>query len=135
MWRNQSNANGHFASFSSARTPGATVTQDPMTPTSGFYRSVAINTFGITTDKVVSADLGNTGLQPENIVGPNKDTVGAPAAPLGADPSAPGPGTSIAPGAPLQPVADPADQATPADEAPPPEDAPVDGSAALAAPS
>ena len=54
MWRNQSNANGHFASFSSVRTPGATVTQDPMTPTSGFYRSVAINTFGITTDKVVS---------------------------------------------------------------------------------
>ena len=54
MWRNQSNANGHFASFSSARTPGAIVSQDPMTPTSGFYRSVAINTFGITTDKVVS---------------------------------------------------------------------------------
>ena len=56
MWRTQSNANGHFASFSSSRTPGATVTQDPMTPSSGFYRSVAINTFGITTDKVGTTD-------------------------------------------------------------------------------
>jgi hypothetical protein len=135
MWRNQADAIGNFASFASVRTPGAVVTQDPLKPTSGFYRSVAINTFGITTDKVVAADLGNTGRQPENIAGPNKDTVGAPAAPLGADPSAPDPGTSIGPGAPLHPVVDPANQAAPADEAPPPEDAPVDGSAAPAASS
>jgi len=130
MWRTQSNANGHVASFSSARTPGAMVSQDPMTPTTGFYRSVAINTFGITTDKVVSADLGNTGLQPENIAGPNKETVGAPVAPLSASPSAPDPGTSIAPGAPRLPVAGPADQAAPADDATPPEVTPVDGSPA-----
>jgi hypothetical protein len=131
MWRNQSNANGHFASFSSSRTPGAMVSQDPMTATSGFYRSVAINTFGITTDKVVSADLGNTGLQPANIAGPNKETVGAPVAPLGPNPSAPDPITPIAPGAPRLPVVDAADQ-SPADGAAPPEVAPVDGSAAQA---
>ena len=111
------------------------VSQDPMTPTSGFYRSVAINMFGITTDKVVAADLGNRGLQPENIAGPNKETVGAPVAPLGPNPSAPEPGTSIAPGAPLLPVVDPADQAAPADEATPSEVAPVDDSGAPAASS
>ena len=117
MWRNQSNANGHFASFSSVRTPGATVTQDPTTPTSGFYRSVAINTFGITTDKVVSAGMGNTGLQPENLAGPGKETVGAPAAPLGGGPSAPDPGRRSSPAAPLQPVVEPAQ--LPADGASP----------------
>jgi hypothetical protein len=135
MWRTQSNANGNFASFSSVRTPGAMVTQDPMTPTSGFYRSVAINTFGITTDKVVSADLGNTGRQPENISGPNKETVGAPVAPVGGNPSAPDLGMPIAPGAPLHPVVDPLDQASPADAAAPPEVAPVDDTEARAASS
>ena len=91
-----------------------------MTPTSGFYRSVAINTFGITTDKVVSGGTGNTGLQPENIAGPGKETVGAPAAPLGGGPSAPDPGTPVVPGTPLQPAVDPvqppADGASPADD-------------------
>jgi hypothetical protein len=133
MWRNQSNANGHFASFSSVRTPGATVSQDPMTPTSGFYRSVAINTFGITTDKVVSGGTGNTGLQPENIAGPGKETVGAPAAPLSGGPSAPDPGTPIVPGAPLQPVADPVQ--LPVDGASPAADPDVEDPASAATPS
>ena len=79
----------------------------------------------------MSADLGNTGLQPENIAGPNKETIGAPVAPLGPNPSAPDPITPIAPGAPLLPVVDAADQ-SPADDAAPPEVAPVDGSAAPA---
>jgi hypothetical protein len=42
LWRNMSNANGNFVSFPSTRTPGATIHQDPKTPTSGFYRSLAV---------------------------------------------------------------------------------------------
>jgi hypothetical protein len=54
MWRTQSNANGHFVSFPSARTPGATISQDPNTPTSGFYRAFSTRTPAITTDEVVT---------------------------------------------------------------------------------
>ena len=57
MWRTMPNANGNFVSFPSARTPGATVYQDPITPTSGFYRSLAIGTTDVTTDEVVIGRL------------------------------------------------------------------------------
>jgi hypothetical protein len=64
MWRGQPNANGNVRSFPSARTPGATVLQDPNTPTSGFYRSVAVGDFPVTTDQVVSGVSGNRGAKP-----------------------------------------------------------------------
>jgi hypothetical protein len=47
MWANQGNANGNIVSFASDRTPGATVYQDPKTPTSGFYRSVVVRSSGV----------------------------------------------------------------------------------------
>ena len=42
LWRAMPNQNGNVVSFPSVRTPGATVYQDPITPSSGFYRSLAI---------------------------------------------------------------------------------------------
>jgi len=56
MWRTMPNANDNVVSFPSVRTTGATVHQDPNSPTSGFYRSLAVATFGVTTDEVVSAE-------------------------------------------------------------------------------
>ena len=75
MWRTMPNVNGNIVSFPSTRTPGATVYQDPMTPTSGFYRSLAINTIGVTTDEVVSAGAGNTGTDPASLVVPGNASV------------------------------------------------------------
>ena len=46
LWANQSRANGNLVSFPSARTPGATAYQDPITPTSGFYRSLVVRSAG-----------------------------------------------------------------------------------------
>ena len=87
---------------------------------------------GITTDKVVSGGMGNTGLQPGNLAGPGKETVGAPAAPVGGGPSAPDPGLPIVPGAPLQPVVEPAK--LPADGASPAVDRDVEDPASAATP-
>ena len=75
MWRNQSNANGNFVSFPSVRTPGATVHQDPNTPTSGFYRALTMRTPGTTTDEVISAGYGDTGVDPAGLVVPGNASV------------------------------------------------------------
>ena len=45
--------------------PACTVFQDPETPTSGFYRSLAIGTVGVTTDEVVSGRLRRHGCRPD----------------------------------------------------------------------
>ena len=76
------NSNDNIVSFPSARTPGATVYQDPNTPTSGFYRSLAIGTVGITTDEVVSAGYGDTGADPANLVVPGNAAVATDGATL-----------------------------------------------------
>jgi flagellar hook assembly protein FlgD len=96
MWRNQSNANGNFVSFASVRTPGATVHQDPNTPTSGFYRALTVRTPGTTTDEVVSAGYGDTGLDPTGLVVPGNASVTTDGAGLyaGLDTSA-GPAASV----------------------------------------
>ena len=85
MWRHQSNANGNFVSFASARTPGTTVYQDPETPTSGFYRSLAIKTFGVTTDEVIAAGYGDTSVAPASIVVPGNAEVSTDGAALYGD--------------------------------------------------
>ena len=107
MWREQSNANGHFLSYPSIRTPGATVHQDPSTPTSGFYRSVAIRTLGVTTDEVVSAGYGDTSANPTGLVVPGNAEVRTDGAALYGDASA-GEATSTLPaGTRLRVVSDP----------------------------
>ena len=57
MWRTMPFRNGHTVSFTSARTSGTTVYQDPETPTSGFYRSLAVRAPGVTTDQVVTGSV------------------------------------------------------------------------------
>ena len=76
MWRTMPNPNGNVGPFASMRTPGATVFQDPDTPTSGFYRSLAIGTIGVTTDEVISAGYGDTGANPTSLVVPGNAAVG-----------------------------------------------------------
>jgi flagellar hook assembly protein FlgD len=85
MWRNQSNANGNFVSFASARTPGTTVHQDPNTPTSGFYRSLAVRTLGVTTDEVIAAGYGDTSVAPASLVVPGNAEVSTDGAALYGD--------------------------------------------------
>ena len=75
MWRTMPNRNGNIVSFASSRTPGATVFQDPMTPTTGFYRSLTVGTIGVTTDEVVSAGYGDTGVDPAALVVPGNASV------------------------------------------------------------
>jgi len=82
MWRTMPNANGNFVSFPSARTSGATVYQDPNSPTSGFYRSLTIGMLGVTTDEVVSAGYGDTGVDPASLVTPGNAAVVANGASL-----------------------------------------------------
>src|SRR4030067_1016158 len=72
LWRGQPNAAGNVVSFPSVRTPGTTVYQDPNTPTSGFYRSAAIRVLGVTTDEVVSAGYGDTGVQATHLPAPRR---------------------------------------------------------------
>jgi len=86
MWRTMPNENGNIVSFPSVRTHGATIFQDPMTPTSGFWRSLAINTLGVTTDEVVSAGYGDTGADPAALVVPGNASVSAAGANLYAGP-------------------------------------------------
>jgi flagellar hook assembly protein FlgD len=92
MWRTMPNENGNIVSFPSSRTPGATVYQDPTTPTSGFYRSLAINTIGVTTDEVVSAGAGDTGTDPASLVVPGNASVATAGGKLYATPD-----TTVAP--------------------------------------
>ena len=75
MWRTAPGRNGHVVSFPSARTPGTTVYQDPITPTTGFYRSLAVQTLGVTTDEVVSGGYGDTSVNPTSLVVPGNAAV------------------------------------------------------------
>ncbi len=75
MWRSMPNRNGNVAKFASLRTPGVSVFQDPLTPTSGFYRSLAIGTIGVTTDEVISAGYGDTGANPTALAIPGNAEV------------------------------------------------------------
>ena len=112
MWRNQSNANGNFVSFPSARTPGATVFQDPNTPTSGFYRSLAIGLPGVTTDEVISAGFGDTSVAPTSLVVPGNAEVSTDGAPLYGDLSDLAEPTTTVPAGTRLRVVDTAEQAT-----------------------
>jgi flagellar hook assembly protein FlgD len=85
MWRTQSIANGNFVNFPSVRTPGATVYQDPATPTSGFWRSLTVKTFGVTTDEVASAGYGDTSQNPTSLTVPGNAEVTVDGAPLYGD--------------------------------------------------
>jgi flagellar hook assembly protein FlgD len=82
MWRTMPNSNDNVVSFPSARTAGATVYQDPNSPTSGFYRSLTIGTVGVTTDEVVSAGYGDTGADPASLVVPGNAAVATDGAAL-----------------------------------------------------
>jgi flagellar hook assembly protein FlgD len=82
MWRSMPNDHDHEVSFPSARTPGALVYQDPDSPTSGYYRSLAVATPGVTTDEIVSAGYGDTGTDPTSLVVPGNAAVSTDGAPL-----------------------------------------------------
>jgi flagellar hook assembly protein FlgD len=112
MWRGQPNAHGNFVSFPSVRTPGATVFQDPDTATSGYYRSAAIRTVGITTGEVVSAGYGDTGTDPLNLVVPGNAEVSTDGASLYGDTIAGEPVATVPAGTRLHVVASTA-QTTP----------------------
>ncbi len=86
LWRTVPVGNGNIVSFASSRTPGAMVFQDPITPTSGFYRSLTVGTIGITTDEVVSAGYGDTGVDPTSLVVPGNASVSTDGASLFASP-------------------------------------------------
>src|SRR3954451_19670564 len=82
MWRTQRNAIGNFTTYPSVRTPGATMYQDPVTPTYGFWRSVAIGEAGITTDSVISGGLKPTDGDPATLQVPGNAAVGTAGAAL-----------------------------------------------------
>jgi hypothetical protein len=107
LWRGQPNANGNVVSFPSVRTPGTTVHQDPNTPTSGFYRSAAIRVLGVTTDEVVSAGYGDTGVHPASLVVPGNAEVSTDGASLYGDGAAASPTATLPAGTRLRVVADP----------------------------
>ncbi|MBA3235603.1 MAG: hypothetical protein H0T59_06385, partial [Chloroflexi bacterium] len=88
MWRTMPNKNGNVVSFASTRTPGATVYQDPKTPTSGFYRALTIGSLGVTTDEVVAGGYGDTSLDPSGLVVPGNASVAASGAALYGAPDA-----------------------------------------------
>jgi flagellar hook capping protein FlgD len=54
MWRSSPNANGNTYTFASVRSPGKTVSQDPESPTSEYYRS-ASGTMSLTTGDVLGS--------------------------------------------------------------------------------
>jgi hypothetical protein len=87
LWRTAPVGNGHIVSFASSRTPGATIFQDPITPTSGFYRSLAVGTLGLTTDEVTSAGYADTGADPTSLVVPGNASVSPAGANLYASPT------------------------------------------------
>ena len=76
MWRTVPDRNGNFVSFPSVRTPGATVYQDPITPTSGFYRSLAIeHPRASRPTRSSPAGYGDTGANPTSLVVPGNAAV------------------------------------------------------------
>jgi len=107
MWRTMPNSAGHIVSFPSARTPGATVYQDPNTPTSGFYRALTIGTLGVTTDEVVSAGYGDTGADPASLLVPGNAAVSTDGAPLFGDVTASDPAATLPAGTRLRVVDEP----------------------------
>ena len=56
MWRSSPNANGNTFTWASVRSPGKTVSQDPESPTSEYYRA-ATGTMSITTTQVLGAPV------------------------------------------------------------------------------
>jgi flagellar hook assembly protein FlgD len=96
LWRTAPDSNGNIVSFASSRSAGATVYQDPNTPTAGFYRSLTVGTLGVTTDEVVSAGYGDTGADPTSLVVPGNASVSAGGAGLYS-----GPDTTTTPAATL----------------------------------
>ncbi len=108
MWRTMPNRNGNVVQFPSMRTPGVTVFQDPKTPTSGFYRSLAIGTIGVTTDEVISAGHGDTGVDPVDLSVPGNASVSTEGAGLytGTDTTA-GPASTLSAGTRLRVVDQP----------------------------
>ncbi len=82
LWRTIPVGNGNIVSFASARTPGAMIYQDPITPTSGFYRSLAVGTMDVTTDEVLTAGYGDTSVDPTSLVVPGNASVGTDGAGL-----------------------------------------------------
>lgn len=108
MWRTMPQRNGNVVSFASTRTSGATVYQDPITPTSGFYRSLAIGTLGVTTDEVTSAGFGDTGADPSGLVVPGNASVSTDGAGLYSGPdTTTGPATTLRAGTRLHVVEEP----------------------------
>jgi flagellar hook assembly protein FlgD len=108
MWRTVPNQNGNVVKFSSIRTAGVAVFQDPETPTSGFYRSLAIGTFGVTTDEVISAGYGDTGANPTDLAIPGNAEVTADGAGLyGSLDTMSGPASTLPIGTRLRVVAQP----------------------------
>ncbi len=113
MWRTMPNQNGHVVSFASARTPRATVYQDPTTPTSGFWRSLAIGSVGVTTDEVLSAGFGDTSGDPTHLVVPGNASVSVDGADLFAAADSTGtPAATLPAGTRLRVVDQPAAAAT-----------------------
>jgi hypothetical protein len=86
LWANQSNVNGNTVSFASVRTPGATVFQDPQTPTSGFYRSLVVRSTSSTNDGIASGGTGDTSADPASLSIPGNASVSTDAANLFGDP-------------------------------------------------
>ena len=71
-------ARSRTATWSASRPPGrpaTTVYQDPITATTGFYRSLAVQTLGVTTDEVVSGGYGDTSVNPTSLVVPGNAAV------------------------------------------------------------
>jgi hypothetical protein len=56
MWQSAPNANGNTFTWASVRSPGKTVSQDPESPTSEYYRA-ASGTMSITTTQVLGAPV------------------------------------------------------------------------------
>jgi flagellar hook assembly protein FlgD len=108
MWRTMPDQNGNVISFASKRTPGATLFQDPSTPTSGFYRSLAVATRAVTTDDVVSPGYVDTGADPTSLVVPGNAAVATDGAGVyGAANTVAAPGTTLPAGTRLHIVAEP----------------------------
>jgi flagellar hook assembly protein FlgD len=113
MWRTMPNQNGHVTSFPSVRTPGATIFQDPTTPTTGFWRSLAIGSIGVTTDEVVSAGFGDTSVDPAHLVVPGNASVSVGGSALFATADSTGtPAATLPAGTRLRVVAQPSSAST-----------------------